>query len=124
MPTPPPSTSSTSSAPTSGVAPPEGYTADTGAMASQAKTIHDAAEDAAKDVKDVKPAKVSEADFGTEHTKWAADYTAAIEQLGTGATAMCNSLTGLAQQIGSAGKSYDAAESDQAAAATQSGSGM
>ncbi|MFF5986355.1 hypothetical protein [Prauserella flavalba] len=93
-------------------------------MASQAQTINDAAEEAKDAVKDVKPAKVTEADFGTAHTQYGADFTAAIEALGTGSDAMCGALISLAQGIGSAGKQYATAESEQAAAANQSGSGM
>lgn len=101
-----------------------GYTADTSAMASQARTIHDAAENAQGEVEELGTSEVNEAMFGTAHTQWAADYTAGIQQLGTGATAMCTTLIGFAASIGSAGKQYDAAESDQASAATQSGSGL
>ncbi|PXY32221.1 hypothetical protein [Prauserella muralis] len=118
------STTTSSPGPSGGVNAPGGYTADTGAMASQAKAINDAAEDAQDEVKDLAPAKVTEAEFGTAHTQWGADFTAAIDELGKGANAMCTSLIGLAQSIGSAGDQYAAAESEQASAATQSGSGM
>lgn len=108
----------------SGVTAPSGYTADTGTMASQSKAILDAAESAQDDVSDLAPAKVTDADFGTAHTQWAADFTAAIDELGKGASGMCTSLISLANAIGSAGQQYAAAESAQASAATQSGSGM
>jgi hypothetical protein len=75
-------------------------------------------------VKDLAPAKVAEADFGTAHGKWATDFTAGIEQLGKGATSMCTALSSLAQSIGSAGEQYAAAEAEQSSAATRSGSGM
>lgn len=107
-----------------GVNAPSGYTADTGSMASQAQTINDAAEDAKDKVKDTAPAKVSEAEFGKAHTQFGADYTAGIEEVGKGATAMCTSLISLAQSIGSAGEQYATAEDTQASAATQSGSGL
>lgn len=115
--TPPPST-------TSSVGPPEGYTADTDSMSSQATAINDGAEDAQNDVKDLKPTKVGEADFGTKHTQWHKDYAAGIDKLGAGAEAMCTNLIAFAGQIGSAGKTYSAAEESQASAATESGSGM
>ncbi|WP_307831842.1 type VII secretion target [Prauserella cavernicola] len=108
----------------SGVNAPGGYTAETGSMASQAQTINDAAEEAKDAVKDTKPAKVTEAEFGTAHSQYAADFSAAIEALGTGADAMCGSLISLAQGIGSAGEKYAAAESEQSSAANQSGSGL
>lgn len=108
----------------SGVGAPSGYTAETGTLARQAQAIHDAAETAQGDVEGLAPAKVTEADFGTEHGQWAADFTAAVDELGKGAGAMCAALISLATSIGAAGQQYAAAESEQSAAVSQSGSGM
>ncbi|EHR49037.1 hypothetical protein SacmaDRAFT_0741 [Saccharomonospora marina XMU15] len=108
----------------SGVGAPSGYTAETGSLARQSQAIHDAAEAAQGEVEGLAPAKVAEADFGTEHGQWAADFTASIEQLGKGAGAMCTALISLATSIGSAGQQYAAAEAEQSSAVAQSGSGM
>src|SRR4051812_6922087 len=86
-----------------GVAPPDGYTTDTGQMSGAGRNIGNAAEDAKGEVEDTQPTELTDAEFGKEHTKWQADYAAAIEQLGPGATAMCDNPTPFAGQIGGAG---------------------
>lgn len=104
-----------------GVAAPSGYTASTDGMSSAARTIHDAAEDSQRDVKELKPTKLSDKDFGTKHTQWHADYTKAIEALGTGADAMCTNLMAFAGQLGGAGQAYAANDSRNAQTVSQSG---
>lgn len=108
----------------SGVNAPEGYKAETSTMARESQKIHDEAESAEGEVKDLETAEVGEEDFGKVHTEFGADFIAAITETGKGAAAMCASLKSLAGSIGSAGEQYEAAEDEQAAAATQSGSGM
>ncbi|MEU3273631.1 hypothetical protein ABZ639_22565 [Saccharomonospora sp. NPDC006951] len=108
----------------SGVSAPDGYTADTGTMVSQAQTINDAAEEAQPEVEDLGATEIAETDFGTAHAEWAADYTTAIQTLGEGAVAMCGSLMALAGSIGGAGEQYAAAEAEQHSSANQSGSGL
>ncbi|WP_243859589.1 hypothetical protein [Amycolatopsis arida] len=109
---------------TSGVSAPQGYTAQADTMVQQARAIHDAAEDAKSEVKDLQPTKVAEKDFGTKHGQWHGQYSLGIEQVGKAADTMCASLVAFANSIGSAGKSYSAAESAQADAARRSGSGL
>lgn len=104
-----------------GVAPPEGYTASTDSMSSSARTITTAAEDARGETDDLQPTRLTEADFGTEHTEHFTAYAAAIEQYGTAAQAMCDNLIAFAGQLGGAGASY--AGTDQAAAQTVSSAG-
>jgi hypothetical protein len=101
-----------------GVAPPDGYTTDTGQMSSAGRNIGDAAEDAKGDVDDTQPTKLTDAEFGKKHTQWQKDYAAAIEKLGQGATAMCDNLSAFAGQIGGAGQSYTATDSGAASTVT------
>ncbi|WP_298178314.1 hypothetical protein [Saccharomonospora sp.] len=108
----------------SGVAAPEGYRAETGTMARESQKIHDEAESAQDEVKDLETAEVAETDFGKAHTQWGADFATAIAEIGKGANGMCASLLSLAGAIGSAGEQYEAAEAEQSATAAQSGSGM
>lgn len=123
MPTPPPSTSSPGSGP-GGVAAPDGYTTDTGQMSSAGRTISNAAEDAQDEVEDLQPTELAATDFGTVHTEKHADYSAAIEQLGTGATAMCTNLMSFAGQLGGAGQSYDSTETGATSTVSSPGSGL
>lgn len=108
----------------SGVSAPEGYRAETGTMARESQKIHDEAESAQGEVKDLEAAEVSETDFGKAHTEWGADFTTAIAEIAKGASGMCASLKSLAAAIGSAGKQYEAAEVEQSSTVTQSGSGL
>ncbi len=101
-----------------GVAPPDGYTTDTGQMSGAGRTIGDAAEDARGEVEDTQPTELTEAEFGKKHTQWQKDYAAAIEQLGQGATAMCDNLTAFAGQIAGAGQSYSSTDSGAATTVT------
>ncbi len=96
----------------SGVQAPDGYKTDTGQMSSVGRTISTKAEDAKGDVAEVKPAKTQAAEFGQhgEHQAWQADYAAAIEQLGAGATAMCDNLIAFAGQLDAAGATYSESE--------------
>jgi hypothetical protein len=89
-----------------GVAPPDGYTTDTGTMSGTARNISNAAEDAKGEVADTQPTELTAAEFGTKHTQHQADYAAGIEQLGQAATAMCDSLAAFAGQIGGASQTY------------------
>jgi hypothetical protein len=107
-----------------GVAPPDGYTTDTGQMSGAGRNIGNAAEDAKAEVEDTQPTELTDAEFGKEHTKWQADYAAAIEQLGQGATAMCDNLTAFAGQIGGAGAQYSSTESGATSTVTAPGSGL
>lgn len=111
MNTPPSSTSSPPGPP--GVQAPDGYQTDTGQMSSAGRNIKTKAEDAKGEVDEVRPAKVQTAEFGqhSEHQAWHGDYSAAIEQLGTGAVAMCDNLAAFAQQLGDAGATYADSES-------------
>lgn len=83
-------------------------------MNSAARTIHDTAEDSQRDVRELKPTKLSDREFGNKHTQHFADYSNAIEQLGTGADAMCANLVAFAGQIGGAGQTYAAGDSRNA----------
>ena len=105
-----------------GVAPPDGYTTDTGQMSGAGRNINDAAEDARNDVEDTQPTELTDAEFGQKHTQHQADYAKGIEQLGQGATAMCDNLIAFAGQIGAAGQSYSTTESGAAATVTAPGS--
>jgi hypothetical protein len=101
-----------------GVAPPDGYTTDTGGMSGAGRNISDAAEDAKDEVEDLQPTKLTDAEFGQKHTQYQADYAKGIEQLGQGATAMCDNLASFAGQIGAAGQQYATTESGAAATVT------
>lgn len=94
-----------------GVAPPDGYTTDTGGMSGAGRTISDAAEDARGEVEDLQPTELTDAEFGQKHTQYHADYAKAIEELGQGAVAMCDTLMAFAGQIGAAGQQYASTES-------------
>lgn len=124
--TPPPSTTSGASAGPAGVQAPDGYKTDTGQMSSAGRNINTKAEDAKGDVDEVKPAKVKAAEFGqhAEHQAWQPDYAAAIEALGTAATAMCDNLMAFATQLGGAGATYAEQEGSAQQTVTQSGSGL
>ena len=106
---------------TSGVNAPSGYKTSTDGMSSAARTIHDTADDAQHDVKDLKPTKMTDKEFGTKHTQWFADYSKAIEQLGTGSDAMCGNLTAFAGQLGGAGANYAATDSQNVQTVSQPG---
>ncbi len=83
-----------------------------------AATSAHAAEDARGEVEDTQPTELTDAEFGTKHTQWQADYAAGIEQLGQGATAMCDNLVSFAGQIGGAGAQYSTTESGAASTVT------
>jgi hypothetical protein len=125
MSTPPPSTTSnTTGAGGTGVAPPDGYTTDTGQMSTSGRNISNAAEDAQGEVEDLQTTEVTAADFGTAHGDHHGDYSAAIEQLGAGANAMCTNLMTFAGQLGGAGSSYDTTESGATNTVSNPGSGL
>jgi hypothetical protein len=105
-----------------GVSPPSGYTASADGMNSAARAIHDAAEDSQHDVRELKPTKLADREFGTKHTQWFADYSSAVERLGSGAEAMCANLVAFSSQIGGAGQTYAAGDSRNTQ--TVSGSGQ
>ncbi|OLF15635.1 hypothetical protein [Actinophytocola xanthii] len=119
----PPSNNSSTAGP-GGVAPPDGYTTDTGQMSGSARTVTNAAEDAQGEVKDLHPTELTAAEFGTKHTQWHADYAAAIEQLGAGAAAMCANTMSFGGQLGGAGQSYEATEAGATNTVTAPGSGQ
>ncbi|HEV2784723.1 MAG TPA: hypothetical protein VGX25_35510 [Actinophytocola sp.] len=75
-------------------------------MSSSARAITTAAEDAQSDTEDLQQTRLSEDEFGREHTEHFADYAAAIGQFGAGAQAMCANLIAFAGQLGGAGASY------------------
>lgn len=104
-----------------GVAPPSGYTTSTHGMSSAAGKIHDAAEDSQQAVKDLKPTKLADKEFGTKHTQWFADYSKAIEALGAGSDAMCANLSAFAGQLGGAGRAYASADSGSSQNVNQAG---
>jgi hypothetical protein len=107
-----------------GVAPPDGYTTDTGQMSGAGRNIGDAAEDAKGDVEDTQPTELTDQEFGKKHTQWQADYASGIEQLGTGATAMCDNLVAFAGQVGGAGQSYSTTETGAANTVTAPAGGQ
>lgn len=123
--TPPPSTNSRTSGGGTGVQAPDGYRTDTGQMSSAGRNINTKAEDAKGEVDEIKPAKVKAAEFGKheEHQAWHPDYAAAIEQLGTGAIAMCDNLIAFAGQLGGASTDYQSRDSTATSTVTQPGSG-
>ncbi|HYH50611.1 MAG TPA: hypothetical protein VEG38_13780 [Acidimicrobiia bacterium] len=126
MTTPPPSTTSTTTNDpgSSGVAPPDGYTTDTGQMSTSGRNISNAAEDAQGEVEDLQPTELAAADFGKAHGEWHADYSSAIEQLGAGAIAMCTNLISFAGQLGGAVQSYETTDAGATSTVTTPGSGL
>jgi hypothetical protein len=90
-------------------------------MSTAARTIHDSAEDAQRDTKDLKPTKMTDKEFGVKHTQWFADYSKAIDQLGAGSDAMCGNLTAFAGELGGAGAAYAANDSQNAQTVSNSG---
>ena len=127
--TPPPSTSSPPAGPPpgpTGVQAPDGYKTDTSQMTSAGRNISTKAEDAKGEVDEIKPAKVKQAEFGqhTEHQAWFTDYSAAIEQLAAGSTAMCDNLVAFAGQLGGSSTTYAEQESAATSNVTNSGSGL
>jgi hypothetical protein len=124
--TPPPSTTSNTSGGGTGVQAPDGYKTDTGQMSSAGRNINTKAEDAKDEVDEIKPAKVKAAEFGKheEHQAWHPDYSAAIEQLAAGATAMCDNLIAFAGNLGGAGADYAAQESAAQSNVSQSGADL
>jgi hypothetical protein len=109
---------------TGGVAPPEGYTTDTSQMGTSSRNINNAAEDAKDEVEDLQPTEVTAEDFGTAHSDAHGDYSAAIEQIGTGAAAMCDSLMSFAGQLSGTGQTYDTTEAGATSTVSQPGSGL
>ena len=126
--TPPPSTSSPPAAPPpgTGVQAPDGYKTDTSQMTSAGRNISTKAEDAKGEVDEIKPAKVKQAEFGqhADHQAWFTDYSAAIEQLAAGSTAMCDNLIAFAGNLGGASADYAAQESAAQSNVSQSGAGL
>jgi hypothetical protein len=106
---------------TSGINAPSGYKTSTDGMSSAAKTIHDTAEDAQGEVKDLKPTKMTDKEFGVKHTQWFGDYSKAIDALGAGADAMCGNLTAFAGELGGAGATYAATDNQNAQTVSNSG---
>jgi len=104
-----------------GVTAPDGYEAAADTMSTRGRTISNAAEDAQGDVEDVATTEIGGAEFGKAHTEHHADYSASIQQIGEGATAMCTALMSFAAQLGGAGADY--ASNDAAASQTVSQSG-
>lgn len=90
-------------------------------MSSNARTIHDAAEDSQQDVRELKPTKMTAQDFGTKHGQWHGDFSAAVDQLGTGADAMCANLIAFAGQISGAGQDYAATDARNVQTVDQAG---
>jgi hypothetical protein len=121
--TPPPSTTSQTSGGGTGVQAPDGYKTDTDQMSSAGRNITTKAEDAKGEVDEVKPAKVKAAEFGKheEHQGKHPEYSAAFEQLGAGAVAMCDNLISFAGNLGGAGSSYSEQESANANTVARSG---
>lgn len=117
MNTPPPSGNSN----TSGVTAPDGYETDTGQMSSSGRNINTKAEDSKGDVDEVKPSKVTAEQFGTKHQEWQADYSAAIEAMGTASTAMCDNLMSFATTLGDTGTAYDNSETGATSTVTSTG---
>lgn len=105
-----------------GVVAPDGYEAAADTMSTRGRTISNAAEDAQGDVEDLATTEVGSADFGTAHTEYHADYSASIQQLGEGASAMCTSLMSFAAQLGGAGADYAANDAAASQTVSQSGS--
>jgi hypothetical protein len=101
---------------------PDGYEAAADTMSTRGRTISNAAEDAQGDVEELATTEVGSADFGTAHTEYHADYSASIQQLGEGATAMCTSLMSFAAQLGGAGADYAANDAAASQTVSQSGS--
>lgn len=125
--TPPSTTSNTSGGGTGGgVQAPDGYKTDTGQMSSAGRNINNKAEDAKGEVDEVKPTKLQAAQFGKldEHQAFHADYSAAIEALGTASVAMCDNLMAFAGQLGGAGQTYAASETSATNTVNQSGAGL
>jgi hypothetical protein len=100
--------------PGTGVNAPAGYTASTDAMSSNARVIRDAAEDSQDAVRELKPTRMTDREFGNKHTAAFADFSASIDRLGTGADAMCANLTQFATQIGGASQAYAANDAQSA----------
>jgi hypothetical protein len=116
-------TSNTSGAPgPGGVAPPEGYTTDTDQMGTSGRNIANAAEDAQDEVEDLQQTELSADEFGTAHTDYHADYSAAIQLLGEGANAMCSNLMSFAGQLGGSGQTYSAGEASATSTVSAPGS--
>lgn len=125
MNTPPPSTTSRTTNSGSGVNAPDGYKTDTSTMSTAGKKISTKAEDAKGEVDEIKPAKTQQAEFGqhTDHQAYQADYAAAFEQFGAGATAMCDNLIAFAGQLYGSSTTYAEQEATNKTTVQQSGSG-
>ncbi|MFL6124026.1 WXG100 family type VII secretion target [Actinophytocola sp.] len=109
----------------SGVQAPDGYKTNTGTMSSSGRTISTKAEDVKGEVDEVKPAKTQAAEFGThpDHQAFQKDYSAAFDQLGAGAVAMCDNLVAFAQNLGGTATNYAQHETGAANTVTSAGSG-
>jgi hypothetical protein len=104
---------------------PDGYKTDTGTMSTAGKTISTKAEDAKGEVDEIKPAKTQKAEFGqhADHQNYQAEYAAAFDQFGAGATAMCDNLMAFAGQLGGSATAYSEQEATNTTTVQQSGSG-
>jgi hypothetical protein len=109
----------------SGVNAPDGYKTNTGTMSSSGRTITTKAEDAKGEVDEVKPAKTQQAEFGThpDHQAFQKEYSAAFDQLGAGAVAMCDNLLSFAANLGGTATNYTEHESSATTTVTAPGSG-
>lgn len=112
----------TSNSTSGGVAAPDGYTTDTDQMSSSGRNINNAAEDAQGEVEDLQETELTADEFGTAHSEKHGDYSAAIQQLGEGANAMCTNLMSFAGQLGGSGQTYASGEASATSTVSAPGS--
>jgi hypothetical protein len=98
-----------------------GYTTSGEAMMRAQARVEQAADAPASEASRVAPTKLTAQDFGDGHQARFDGYRAGFDEIGAAMKGFSTALTNLAGDIGSAGRSYAAAESDTAAATRQAG---
>lgn len=98
-----------------------GYTTSGEATMRAQARLEQAAEQPASQASTVAPTKLAAQDFGDDHQAHFDSYRAGFDEIGAAMKGFSTALTNLAAGIGGAGKAYDTAESDTAAATRRAG---
>jgi hypothetical protein len=98
-----------------------GYTASGETMMRAQARLEQAAEEPASQASSVTPTNLTAQDFGDGHQSHFDSYRAGFEEIGAAMKGFSTALTNLAAGIGGAGKAYDAAEGETAAATRRAG---
>lgn len=98
-----------------------GYATSSEAMMRAQARLEQAADAPASEASRVAPTKMTAQDFGDGHQAHFDGYRTGFDEIGAAMKGFSTALTNLGGGIGSAGKTYEAAEGDTAAATRQAG---